>query len=159
MKHWYVIQTKPKKEETVSRQLAQAECEVFVPKMKSLTSTKPLFPSYAFVRTDLQDPSRIRMVQFTRGVRKILGDGIDPQPISDAIVETLREKADGSSLLEQETLFRDGDQVRVKKGILRDLVGIIEKNLPEKGRIKILFKWLRHDMRAVLKYTELERIS
>src|SRR5262245_53002412 len=117
MNHWYVIQTKPKKEEEVSRQLTRARCEVFVPKIKSLTSTKPLFPSYAFVKTNFRDPSRHRIVQFTRGVRKILGDVAGPQPISEQIVETLREKADGKTLLEQEILFREGDSVRVKKGI------------------------------------------
>lgn len=156
--HWYVIQTKPKKENEVQQQLTRAQYELFYPRMKSLISTKPLFPSYLFIRTDLGNPYHHRMVRYTRGVRKILGDLESPYTVSDYVVETLQERTRDGSVIEQELLFREGDIVRVKKGILQDLRGIIEKSIPETGRVKILFRWLQNSMRAALKYTELEKV-
>ena len=159
MKHWYVIQTKPKKEKDVQNQLERASYETFLPRMKSLVSTKLLFRSYLFIQTDFEDSYSHRMVRFTRGVNKILGDGGGPQPIPDVILETLKEMTQDGSLIEQELLFKEGDVVTVKRGILKDLRGIIEKNIPDVGRIKVLFKWLNGTMRAVLRYTELERAA
>lgn len=163
MQRWYVIKTKPKKEDAVMAQLHRASVEVFLPKMKTLASSpcllKPLFPSYFFIHTDFDDPSIHRMVRFTRGVSRILGDESGPQPIPSIIVETLREQSRNGSLIEQDLLFRPGDEVTVKRGILKDLQGIIEKNIPESGRVKVLFKWINGSMRAVLRYTELKKAA
>lgn len=159
MNHWYVIKTKPKKEETVVAQLQRASFEVFLPKMRAASYFKPLFPSYFFIYTSLEDPRTHRLIRFTRGVSKILGDMGGPQPISDLIIETLQERTKDSSLIEQELLFKEGEEITVKRGILKDLSGIIEKNISDSGRVKVLFKWLNGSMRAVLKYTDLEKAA
>jgi transcription antitermination factor NusG len=159
MDHWYVIKSKPKKEKEVLEQLGRARYDLFFPSMRGPVSPKPLFPSYLFVRTDLENPYHHRMIRFTRGVSKILGDGEGPLPVADMIVEILRQQTKDGSLIEQELLYKEGDEVRVKRGILKDLAGIIEKNLPAAGRVKILFKWLNTSMRAVLRYTDLEKVA
>lgn len=157
MNHWYVIKTKPKKETDVLAQLARASHELFLPQIRGLVKLKPLFPSYLFIRTNFEDI--YRLVRFTRGVSKVLGTGEGPQPIPDLIVETLRERTKDGSLIEQDLLFKVGDEVKVRRGILKDLVGMIEKNMPDTGRVKILFKWLNSTMRAVVKYTDLEKAA
>lgn len=157
MNRWYVIKTKPKKETDVLNQLKRASYELFFPRMKGLTAPKPLFPSYLFIRTNFEDSSAFRMVSFTRGVNKILGGAEGPQSISDLIIETLKEKTRDGSLIEQELLFKEGDAVSIKRGLLKDLIGIIEKNMSESGRVRVLFKWLQGNMRAVLKYTDLAK--
>ncbi|MBI4365222.1 MAG: hypothetical protein HY543_00210 [Deltaproteobacteria bacterium] len=154
--HWYIIQTKPKKEGVVCEQLGRASYELFFPKMRALDRVKPLFPSYLFIRTDFSDPTLHRLVRFTRGVTRILG-GASPKPVPDDLVDTLRTRTRDGALIEQTLLFKEGDQVRVRRGILKDLAGIIEKNMPEAGRVRVLFKWLRSCMRAVVTYTDLER--
>lgn len=159
MMYWYVLQTKPKKEETVQLQLQKAKYEAFFPRMKTLFTTKPLFPSYLFIRTDFDIPNHYQLVRYTRGVSRILGDFGGPRPIADTIVETLMSHTRDGSLLEQELLFNVGDSVKVKRGILRDLIGMVEKNMSDAGRVKILFKWVRKSMHAVLKYTDLERAA
>lgn len=143
----------------VQGQLKGANYEVFFPQMRTLASHKPLFPSYLFVRTDLENPSIHRMVRFTRGVKKILGDSGGPRPISDQIIETLIKRTRDGSIIEQELVFKEGDGVRVKRGMLRDLCGIIEKNLSDKGRVRVLFKWLSGKMRTDMPYTRLEKIA
>lgn len=157
MKQWYVIQTKPKKEGTVARQFNRAHYEYFFPQIRGMIKEKPLFPSYLFVRSDFKDPQVHRNVHFTRGVRGILGCSEGPIPVPDLLVETLKERTRNGSLIEQDLLFKEGDLVRVKRGILKDLAGIIEKNMPVQGRIRVLFRWLNSRMQAVFKYTELEK--
>lgn len=166
--HWYVIKTKPKKEESVSQRLQRASFEVFLPKLKFISHQKmatvnyllkPLFPSYLFIRANFKNPSIKRLVHFTRGVSRILGDKEGPQPVSKDIVELLQERTRDGSLIEQELLYKEGAIVRVKKGLLKDLVGIIEKNITDAGRVKILFKWLNGNMRAILRYSELEKAA
>src|SRR3989338_1168927 len=112
MSRWYVVKTKPKKEDTVSGQLAGASFKVFLPKMLGDVSPKPLFPSYLFVHADFENPFIHRLVRYTRGVSHLLGDGEGPQPIDDLLVETIRERTRDGSLIEQELLLKEGDPVR-----------------------------------------------
>lgn len=158
--NWYVLKTKPKKEETVLQQLQKASFELFLPKLKvAPLFFKPLFPSYLFIRTNFDDPLVHRMVRFTRGVSRILGDINGPLPLADVIAETLKERTRDGSILEQDLLFREGDSVIVKRGLLKDLIGIIEKNVSDQGRVKVLFKWLNSSVRAVIKYRDLEKAA
>ncbi len=155
--NWYVIKTKPQKESHVRRQLARAQFEVFLPLMRTIASVKPLFPTYLFIFADLANPQTHRLVRFTRGVSRVLSGPEGPQTVPDDLIQTLISQTRDGSLIEQDLLFKEGDVVTVKRGILKDLQGIIEQNLSEKGRIRVLFKWLNSTMRAVLKYTDLER--
>lgn len=159
MKRWYVIKTKPRKEKDVLHQLARACHDLFLPQIRGMTGPKALFPSYLFIRTNFDDPFHHRLVRFTRGVNKILGNSDGPQSVPDIIIETLKERTRDGSLIEQDLLFKKGDEVRVKRGILKDLCGVIERNLSERGRVKILFKWLHNNLQAFVRYTDLEKVA
>ena len=159
MNAWYVINTKPKKESEVEKQLRDVGYEVFLPRMRGLISPKPLFPSYLFIRANFMDQLSHRLVRYTRGVKRILGDEAGPSPIESGVVDLIQKMTRDGSLVEQELLFRKGDQVTVKRGVLKDLIGIIEKNVSDRGRVKILFKWINVSLRAMLKYTDLEKAA
>lgn len=143
----------------MSGQLTRASFTVFLPKMLGEVSPKPLFPSYLFIYADFENQFIHRLVRYTRGVSHLLGDKEGPQPVDDLIVETLRERTRDGSLIEQELLLREGDSVRIKKGVLQDLIGIVEKNMIPSRRIKVLFKWLNGPMKAVLRYKDVEKIA
>jgi transcriptional antiterminator RfaH len=159
MKSWFVLKTKPKKEERVLKLLKHASYELFLPKMRGIKGTKPLFPSYLFVKANLTNPYIHRKIRYTRGVNKILGSQDEPQPVSESMIETLRKQTLDGSIIEQELLFKPGDRALVKKGLLNDLIGIIEKNLCETGRVRILFKWLNKTVRATIPFTDLEKVT
>lgn len=159
MKQWYVVKTKPLREQSACAALARLACEPFLPLMKGPHGLKPLFPTYLFVRTDLGDSRQHRRVRFSRGVSYILGGVDGPVPISEIIVSTLREGMANGSLIEQCVLLKEGDSVLIKKGILRDLIGVVEKQLPAQGRVQVLFKWWATTMRARVKYSFLERAA
>ncbi len=159
-KQWYVLQTKSKKELVVSGLLSHAGYEIFIPRIRGFGSRlQPLFPRYCFLNADLEQSKVHHLVRFTRGVSKILGDQSGPVPLEEGIVETIRATTAGGSIIEQELLYRPHDKVIVKAGVLSDLVGIVEKNLPELGRVRILFKWLSRKITADVDYRYLERVA
>jgi transcriptional antiterminator RfaH len=163
---WYVLQTKPTAEETVQGHLRNAQLETFLPKIramvrsarKSFTRVKPFFPSYLFVHLDLTDPNLYRTIKYTRGVRKILGDGALPIPVPDEMIEIIRGRVDGDGILEQRITMQKGDEVRIRTGPFRDLIGILEKPVSAAGRVRILLQILRHQVRCELSAGDIERI-
>lgn len=165
-----MVQTKPLREEAVKKLLFQGGFEVFLPKIKTfyqamrrngsspfLERVGPLFPSYLFIHSNLENFHELRMIRYTRGVNKIVGAKSLPIPIQDEIVETIRQRIGMKGYIEQGALLKSGDKIVVKKGVLRDLIGILEKPVDEKGRVEVLFKIVHHQMRAKVYCGDIEK--
>ena len=157
--NWYVIRTKPRCERHVLALLKRAGYKGFLPEIETVSSSAPLFPSYLFLCANLYDPAHHRLVRYTRGIRHILGDESGPLPIASEIIEELIQNTKDGLLNVQQLLFREGEVVRVKHGILKDLVGMVESHLSPDRRVEILFKWWSTTMRVKLPYTWLEKAS
>lgn len=165
MKQWYVIHTKPQSEGAVCRLLGQAEVETYLPKVEHYIRLRhtqyfrpgPLFPSYCFCHVDLSAAENYSLVRYTRGVLRILGF---PQPIAvaDDVVYLLRARVDARSMAEV-IPFTPGNRLKVRRGVLRDLEGILEKPIAPDGRIHVLLKLLNYKMRATLHWSEVERVA
>lgn len=151
MKSWYVIQTKPHKEQAVVGQLRLAGYETFFPVLRNCLTTKALFPSYVFVSLKAGDSNDYRLVQFTRGVTRILGARDEgPIAVPEKVVVVLRQRADAKGIIVQELFARAGEAVRAQRGLLKDLVGILEKPVDAAGRLHVLFKMFNQSVRAVM---------
>jgi len=167
MLHWYVIQAKPHRENDVCRLLKQGGFETFYPLIKDLMyrsttsffKTAPLFPSYLFVHTDFQEDRNFHLVKFTRGVNKILCTENRPIPISNEMIQTIQSKTNAQGIIERPSIFKRGDRIRVRKGLLKELIGIIEKPIPAEGRVQVLLKLINYEMKVKLHWTELERFK
>ena len=48
-----------------------------------------------------------------------------------------------------------GQVVRIRRGPLKDLIGILEKPVSDEGRVQVLFKLLKYPIRAVVHYEDL----
>lgn len=156
---WYIIQSKPQKETLVCAQFARIseKIDYFFPKIKNHLGIRPLFPSYLFVNLDLQNSHNYRLLKFTRGVLRIVGTREEgPLPVEEIIVSTIRNRLNAKGFVDQREIFRLGKTVRVRKGPLKDLVGILEKPVSDEGRVQVLFKLLRYPLRAMLKFEDLE---
>ncbi len=156
MTYWYVIKTKPKQEKAVFGQLSKAGYEIFLPQIEGVHAPKPLFPSYLFISARLENAEEYRLVKYTRGVNCVLGDSEGPSPISTLVVDELKCRTRDGQIVSPELLFQAGDTVRVRRGLLKDLIGMIERHYPEEKRVQILFKWWSTSMRAKLRYSDLE---
>lgn len=166
MNRWYVLKTKPRKEDDVSTLLARANFEVFNPKIRDTFyrgatggfCTKPLFPSYLFLHVNFDIAENIHMIKYTRGVSKILCAENKPVAVHDDLVETLKKRTNGTGIIEQIAL-KSGDSIRVRKGMLKDLEGILMKPSSDNERIIVLLKLVNYEMKAHLHWTEIEKLT
>ena len=157
---WYVVQSKPKKESVVCAQLSRSESdfECFLPKLRNHLGIQPLFPSYLFVKMRM-DVENYRMVHYTRGVLRVIGARESgPIPVPPEAIAVIKERVGSNGLIDQRKMMGIGKEVRVRRGPLKDLIGILEKPAPEEGRVQILFRLLKYPLRAVLKFEDLEAI-
>jgi transcriptional antiterminator RfaH len=160
------VQTKPTAEETVQQHLRNANYETFLPKIRTMVKgggrtmsrVRPLFPAYLFVHMDLSDANLYHMIKYTRGVRKILGDGALPVPVPDEMIEIIKERIDGEGIIEQRITMSKGDEVRIRSGVFRDLVGILDKPVTASGRVKVLLKIMHHTVTCEMSAGEIEKV-
>ena len=163
---WYIAQTKPACEAFVEMRWKQVGYEVFYPRIlkrvrraeKYFEKSSSLFPSYLFVRLDLNDPTHHRNVLYTRGVRKLLGVDSVPVPVHDRIVELLQEHVNEKGLFATAEKLSKGSKIRVIHGPLKDLVGVLEKPASADGRIKVLIEAYHKTIRAELWDAEIEHL-
>lgn len=163
---WYVLKTKPCAEEQVRQRLTKADFEVFYPriktvvrgKFKSVTRFKSLFPSYLFARLNLTDADVYHKIRYTRGIHRILGNGDFPVPVPDEMVKVIQVRVNSDGVLEQ-LVFKKGDSVRIRRGPLRDLIGVLEKPVSAAGRVRVLLEVMRKVVRTELSCSEIERLD
>jgi transcription elongation factor/antiterminator RfaH len=162
---WYVVQTKPANEERVKGNLLNQEIETFLPLLGTyeysnrgmVQRVKPLFASYLFARLDLL--LHYYKVKYTRGVSKILGSGDGPIPISEKVIETIKARIGEDDLVKLEDDFNEGDLVQVTSGPLKDLVGVFQKRMSARGRVKILLSLIGVDVPVQLSKWQIKRVA
>ena len=163
-KLWYVIQTKPGNEDRVKGNLLNQEIEAFLPLMgtfqyrggKMIQRIRPLFPNYLFARLDLG--VHYSKVKYTRGVSKVLGSKEGPTPIAETVVETIKDRIGEDHLVKLENELHDGDLVQVTSGPLKDLMGVFQKKMSGKGRVKILLSLIGVDVPVQISSWQLKKV-
>ncbi|MDI7262024.1 MAG: transcription termination/antitermination NusG family protein, partial [Thermodesulfobacteriota bacterium] len=133
MNLWYVIQTKPKKEGEAFSYLSTKGVEIFSPLIEAFSprngrivkELKPLFPGYIFGKFDLEHD--YALVRWGRGVKRILGFGEYPTPVSEEVVAIIKERAGSDGIVRRTHYFSPNDMVRIKAGPLKDLLGVFDR--------------------------------
>jgi transcription elongation factor/antiterminator RfaH len=163
MPAWYVISTKPRREQFAQDQLGRRGVQTFLPRILEAgrIGIKPvvaaLFPSYLFVRIDLEQ--QYFDVVWTPGVRKFVGFETLPCPVDDAVVDFLCTRVGTEGILVPVPNFKQGDVVRIKHGPFEGLVGIIEHPGCGRGRVRVLMELLRRQTRVDVPQQIIERVS
>jgi len=166
MNQWYVVKTKPHREDDVTKLFSLAQFEAFNPKIRSVFyrgtlshfRMVPLFPSYIFLNIDFANANLIHLVKYTRGVSKILCSDGKPHALDETIVTTIKSRIKDNGLVEFSPSLQPGDEIVVKKGMLKDLIGILEKPCSADERVIVLLKLAHYNMKASLHWTEIEKI-
>ena len=167
MNQWYVIQTKPLRENDVSLQLGRANFEVFNPKIQRFVAgavgqhsrLQPLFPSYLFIKANFERGTTYHLIKYTRGVNRILGIGERPASVPLEVVDMIRSKTERDGFFAEKTKYQKGDQVRVKRGLLKDLIGILERPVSAEGRVHVLLQIMQRQMFAKMNCSDVERLN
>ncbi len=148
-REWYVVYSKPRKEEQVRFHLGLKGIESFFPRMQMPScagrkkSITPLFPNYLFVRADL--PTEANHVTWSPGVKRIVSFSDRPAPLEESVIQFLKERADENGIIQARSRLASGQKVEIIGGPFNGFVGIIENPPNAKGRVQILLKLLsRH---------------
>jgi transcription antitermination factor NusG len=133
---WCALYTRSRHEKAVAEMLAAKEFEVFLPLYESIRRWKdrkmllalPLFPCYVFVRGGVY---RRLDVLTTPGVHMVLLRGERVAIIPESEIQALRKAVEGPSRIEPHPFLKCGERVRVTRGSLEGVEGILvrKKNL------------------------------
>jgi transcription antitermination factor NusG len=133
---WWVLYTRHQHEKTVAEMLSAKGFEVFLPlyesirrwKDRSKMLTLPLFPCYVFVRGGL---NRRLQVVTTPGIHMILFHGEQVAIVPESEIQAIRKAVEGPFRVEPHPFLKCGEQVRVIRGSLEGVQGVLvrKKNL------------------------------
>ena len=133
---WWAVYTRHQHEKVVADMLATKGFEVFLPLYESTRRWKdrrmvlslPLFPCYLYVRGGLD---RKLQVVTTPGIHMILYRGNQVAIIPDREIEAIQRAVDGPCSVEPYPFLKCGTRVRVIRGALEGVEGILirKKNL------------------------------
>jgi transcriptional antiterminator RfaH len=165
MMNWYVLQTKPKKEEEATSYLSTRGVEVFNPLLETFVPRngrmskefKTLFPNYIFAKFELE--KKYPLVRWARGVKKVLGFGGYPVPISEEVIELIKKRTDEKGIVRKTHHLMANDLVRIKTGPLRDLVGIFDRWVSDSERVRILLNLIGYQPAVEVHYSMIEKVA
>lgn len=133
---WWALYTRHQHERTVADALSGKGFEVFLPMYESVRRWKdrskvlslPLFPCYVFVRGAVD--RRLQIVS-TPGIHMILTHGDTFASIPETEIEAIRRTVQGNLRVEPHPFLKCGDRVRVTRGSLQGIEGILvrKKNI------------------------------
>jgi len=129
---WCVAHTRHQHEKSVSEMLVTKGFEVFLPLYESTRRWKdrrkvlslPLFPGYVFVRGAMD---RRLPVLTTPGVHTIISQGERIATVPEEEIEAIRRTVDGDFSVEPHPFLRCGERVRVARGSLEGVEGILTR--------------------------------
>jgi len=133
---WWALYTRHQHEKVVAEMLTAKGFEAFLPMYESIRRWKdrrkvlslPLFPCYVFVRSQ---PDRRLQVVTTPGVHMLLTRGEQIAIVPEQEIGAIRRAIEGSFRVEPHPFLKVGERVRVTRGSLSGVEGILvrKKNL------------------------------
>ena len=158
--NWYLIQTKPRQEARAEEHLARQGFECYRPLTESTVAStrasrlveQPLFPGYLFIHMHRDDSWY--PIRSTRGVSRIVAFGPNPCPVSDKLIDEIRQRA---HVTPHTPNLHHGEKVRVVTGD-SEMEAIFLCNDGEE-RAVILLNLLQRQQRVVLARQTLQRVA
>jgi len=165
LRSWFVVQTKPGNEHRVETNLFNQEIEVFLPLLESFQYSsgkmtqkiKPLFPNYLFAKLDID--LHYYKVKWTRGVNKILGNGSGPLPISEKVIQTIKERMGENNLVRLDDGLVQGTVVQFTSGPFKDLMGVFDRKMSDGNRVKVLLNLIGVDVPVQVSRYQIKKVA
>ena len=147
---WYVLHSKPRKEEFLLDQLRLHGFESYCPLVRVATvnprarKVRPYFPGYVFLQADLNHARASSLHWMPGAIGFVVFDGI-PARVPDGLVPTIRQRVEAVNAAGGE-LFHElkaGDRVRVTGGPFAGYEAIFDARLPGSERVRVLIQLLQ----------------
>lgn len=146
---WYVMHSKPNKEELLFEQLCIRNIEAYYPSIKvnpvnpRSRKRKPYFPGYLFVRVE-QENITSSTLRWMPGALGLVDFGNDPAIVPDELVQAICEKVDRENNIRgnyTDTL-KTGDEVTIQSGPFTGYQAIFDSRIPGRERVRVLLQLL-----------------
>ena len=154
IQRWFVVYSKPHKEECAQFYLRLKGIDVFFPRLllpeplKRRKRIIPLFPSYLFVK--IQVSTEFQLVQWSPWVKRLVCvDGV-PTPLDEDVVAFLMQQATPDGVIAARSNLMAGQEVRISGGPFQGLLGIIQKPPDDRGRVNLLLNLLNRQVKVAV---------
>ena len=149
--HWYVVRTKPRKEDFLAEQMEIRRIEIYNPRIRvqavnpRARRIKAYFPGYVFVHLDL-DKSGTFSLQYIPGAAGLVSFGGEAAEVPDGLVHAIRRRVDeintaGGELFD---VLKLGQTVVIHSGPFAGYEAIFDARLPGSDRVRVLLKLLKN---------------
>ena len=163
MLRWYVVHSKPQKEQWLCNQFKALQIEAYYPYLHAsngkshMHKPKPYFPGYLFVNVDL-DLTGISALQWIPGSLGLVIFGGEPACVPDGLVQRIRDRVDEINNTKDNMLesLRPGDEVVIHSGSFAGYDAIFASRLRDSERVRVLLRILQdHTIRIDLRGNQL----
>jgi transcription elongation factor/antiterminator RfaH len=148
---WYVVRSKPRKEEFLAEQMQMRRIEIFNPRIRVQATNprarkiKPYFPGYVFVHLDLEKTGKLT-VQYIPGAANLVSFGGEVADVPDGLIHAIQKRVEeinnaGGELFD---VLKTGDSVVIHSGPFAGYEAIFDARLPGSNRARVLLKLLKN---------------
>jgi len=147
---WYVLQSKPNKEDFLFSQLQQRDIEVYYPRLRvepvnpRSRKVRPFFPGYLFVNVDLEQ-TPLSSIAYVPGINRVVSfdqkPAIVPDEIIQAIIQNVERINENPDM--QYNQLQPGDPVTIQNGPFEGYEAIFDTRLKGSERIRLFVKLLQ----------------
>lgn len=155
---WYVLHSKPQKENWLYNQLVAREIEAYYPCVQTDDGKgyphhpKPYFPGYLFVNLDLGVIGQ-SVLQWFPGSLGLVMFGGEPASLPEGLLQRIRQHVDKLNAAKAHMLqgLKPGDQVIIQSGPFANYEAVFCTQLHDSERVQVLLKILQdHTFRVNL---------
>ena len=147
---WYVIRSKPNKEEFLAGQLTAYGIKVFYPRVRVKTvnprarKVKPYFPSYLFVQVDLEEVSLSTLHWMPGAVNLVSFDG-EPASVPELLITAIERQVENINASQVKMLdgLKQGESVVIHDGPFAGYEAIFDGRIPGRERVRVLLTYLQ----------------
>ncbi len=151
---WYALHTSSHCEQLVHDQLTARGFDLFLPKIEVWSRRGgrrhripvPLFPGYLFLHHAMDKASYVE-VRKARGLVRVLGESWDRLAvIPDMEIQAIRRVVGARLPALPHPFLREGQRVRITRGPLADVEGLLVRLKPGKGLLVISIAMLQRSV-------------
>jgi transcriptional antiterminator NusG len=162
---WYAVHVKSRHEAKVNDRLRLKGFEAFLPTVERLRKWKdrkkkvefPLFPGYLFVHTTNEADKLLGVLKVAGVVRMICTVPGRPDPIPDEQIISLQKLVENRQELDPYPYLNEGQEVRITKGALAGVEGILVKKL-DRHLLVLSVDVLRQGVALKISASEVEKV-
>jgi transcriptional antiterminator RfaH len=146
---WYVMHSKPQKEQWLYRQLSALDIDSYYPCVRTQSGkptssrVRPYFPGYVFINVDLQQIG-LSVLQWIPGSLGLVSFGGEPACVPEGLLQRIRHRVDEINDSQSKMLkgLRPGDQVVIHSGPFAGYDAIFCTQLRGSERVQVLLRVL-----------------